>query len=177
MFPCPRQKEAAQSIQANPAVRCGIVVAGLLVAALAGCRPADDFAGPTSEVQAETARVPSTATPGGAPEAARLSDQMLFLVWYESETQPPPVNELHSWVLHIRTASGEPVEHAVVTVAGDMPEHGHGLPTQPRVTGELGQGRYAVEGMKFSMPGFWVITFDITAGDVHDTATIELTLD
>ena len=30
--------------------------------------------------------------------------------------------------------------------------------------------------MKFSMPGWWVVTFSIAAGDVHDTAAFSLSL-
>ena len=40
-----------------------------------------------------------------------------------------------------------------------MPEHGHGFPTVPEVTEYLGDGKYLVEGLKFSMPGWWVGQF------------------
>ena len=156
----------------------------LVVVTLAGCGPVATVIAPVPSVIPSSSATPVAATqatddvtPNTVPEQARFSDQQLFRVWYESEIEPPPVNELHVWVLHIVTAAGEPVEQASVTVTGDMPEHGHGLPTQPRVTEYLGQGRYKIEGMKFSMSGYWVITFDITAGDQHDTATIELTLE
>jgi hypothetical protein len=42
--------------------------------------------------------------------------------------------------------NGEPVENATIAVDGDMPEHGHGLPTCPQVTKYLGNGDYLVEG-------------------------------
>ncbi len=42
---------------------------------------------------------------------------------------------------------------------------GHGLPTQPRVTQELGEGRYLVEGMKFSMTGWWEIKLKLQSAD------------
>ncbi|HWL62899.1 MAG TPA: FixH family protein [Steroidobacteraceae bacterium] len=84
---------------------------------------------------------------------------------------PPPVapaiNQVHSWTVKLRDASGAPVTGAMVTVGGGMPQHGHGFPTRPRVTREVEEGTYLVEGMKFSMPGWWNIKFDIqgVAGD------------
>ena len=42
-----------------------------------------------------------------------------------------------------------------------MPRHGHGLPTQPRVTREIDAGVYALEGMKFSMTGWWELKLSI----------------
>ena len=52
---------------------------------------------------------------------------------------------------------------AAITVDGDMPQHGHGLPTRPQVTKHLGNGDYLVEGMKFQMGGWWVVDFTIDA--------------
>ena len=57
-----------------------------------------------------------------------------------------------------------------------MPEHGHRLPTQPKVTKNFGDGTYLVEGIKFSMPGWWVMTFAIKAGGKTDTVTFNLQL-
>jgi hypothetical protein len=57
-----------------------------------------------------------------------------------------------------------------------MPQHGHGLPTSPQVTQNLGNGDYLVEGMKFQMPGWWEVRFSISAGAQTDTITFNLTL-
>lgn len=38
-----------------------------------------------------------------------------------------------------------------------MSQHGHGLPTRPQVTQNLGNGDYLVEGTKFQMGGWWVM--------------------
>jgi hypothetical protein len=67
------------------------------------------------------------------------------------------INQLHSWQVQVTSPDGEPVLHAHIDVDGGMPQHGHGLPTQPAVTQELGGGRYLMEGMKFSMTGWWEI--------------------
>lgn len=107
---------------------------------------------------------------------SRLSDQGLFQVAYTSSVDPVPVNQMHTWTLHIETAAGEPVEQAEITVDGGMPQHGHGLPTQPQVTQYLGDGDYLVEGMKFNMPGWWEVKFHISANGQSDSLTFNLTL-
>ena len=48
-----------------------------------------------------------------------------------SETEPPPIHEIHRWRIHVEDAEGRPVEGAWIRVGGGMPEHQHGLPTQP----------------------------------------------
>jgi hypothetical protein len=106
----------------------------------------------------------------------RLSEQGLFNVSYTASTGTVPVNQLHQWTLHIETADGQPVEDASITVDGDMPQHGHGLPTQPRVTKNLGNGDYLVDGMKFQMGGWWVMDFNITADGQTDAVHFNMML-
>jgi len=98
---------------------------------------------------------------------------------YEVAVSPPPasapVNLLHRWHLRLRDADGEDVTGATVVVDGDMPAHGHGLPTQP-IVHELGDGRYDVEGMQFQMGGAWYVEFRIAAGAGRDAARVEFQL-
>ncbi|HKY56188.1 MAG TPA: FixH family protein [Anaerolineales bacterium] len=112
---------------------------------------------------------PATPTAGLDFSTSRLSENGLFRVSYTSSKNIVPVNQIHQWTLHVETAEGALVENATITVDGDMPEHGHGLPTQPKVTKYLGNGDYLVEGMKFQMGGWWVMDFTITA-DSHTDA-------
>jgi hypothetical protein len=71
-------------------------------------------------------------------------------------------------------ASGEPVPNARITVDGGMPEHGHGLPTRPRVTKDLGNGWYEVSGVRFNMGGWWELKLTITTPAGTDTVTFNL---
>ena len=105
-----------------------------------------------------------------------VSEAGLFRTSIESEVDPIPVNAIHAWKLHVEGSDGQPVTDAMITIDGGMPAHGHGLPTQPQVTQNLGNGDYLVEGMKFHMQGRWVVTFQITAGNREDTVTFELRL-
>jgi hypothetical protein len=105
-----------------------------------------------------------------------LSDQGLYQVSYAPQNGSARVNQIHTWILHVETPDGEPVEDAQILVDGDMPQHGHGLPTVPRVTQYLGNGDYRVEGVKFHMPGWWIMEFDITAAGQTDHVTFNLQL-
>lgn len=105
----------------------------------------------------------------------RASSQGSFRVSYSTDA-PVPVGRLHAWTLHVARPDGTPVTDAAITVNGDMPEHRHGLPTRPRVTRNLGQGDYLVEGLKFQMGGWWVMDFDIAAGGRAERVRFNLQL-
>lgn len=100
----------------------------------------------------------------------------LFEVAYEPTDNTIPINELHTWTLIVTTPEGQTVDDAQITVDGDMPQHGHGLATQPQVTQYLGDGKYLVEGLKFQMGGWWVMDFTINANGQTDTAQFNLVL-
>jgi hypothetical protein len=117
------------------------------------------------------------SVPGDLDTSTELvSDQGLYKVAYQPQSGPLSVNQIHSWVLHVETVDGQPVENAEISVDGDMPQHGHGLPTVPQVTKYLGNGDYLVEGMKFHMPGWWIAEFDITVGGQTDHVTFNFIL-
>lgn len=107
----------------------------------------------------------------------RLSDQGIYNVTYSSSNNPIPINQIHTWTIHVETADGQLVEQADINIDGGMPQHGHGLPTQPQVTENLGNGDYLVDGMKFHMPGWWMVTFHITADGRSDSVNYNLVLE
>jgi hypothetical protein len=81
---------------------------------------------------------------------------------------------LHAWQVKVNAPDGTPVSQAAIAFDGGMPQHGHGFPTKPRVTRELSPGIYALEGMKFSMTGWWDMRLAIQAGDASDTAAFNV---
>lgn len=101
----------------------------------------------------------------------RPSDHQKYLVKIHSLAQPIAINKMHAWEIDLHSPSGEPVVGASISVDGGMPQHGHGFPTQPRVTKDLGNGRYVIEGMKFSMSGWWEIKLKVTSGLGADEIT------
>jgi hypothetical protein len=105
-----------------------------------------------------------------------VSENGAFAVSFDSSLQPIVINQIHTWVLHIETDDAAPVSGAEVSVIGGMPAHDHGLPTRPRVSKELGDGDYRLEGMRFHMQGDWEISITISAGGSTDTVKIALQL-
>jgi hypothetical protein len=106
----------------------------------------------------------------------KVSAHGLYRASVRVDAEPIPVRRLQSWTLHIDTMDGRPVDAATITMNGGMPQHGHGLPTSPRVTRALGNGDHLVEGVKFNMGGWWVVRFAIAAGAGADTVTFNLSL-
>lgn len=107
---------------------------------------------------------------------AKTAQGVFQITYTPKSTGAVPINRVQKWTLHVETPDGKPVTDATISVEGEMPEHGHGLPTKPRVTKNLGNGDYLVDGMKFQMPGWWVVTFGITSNGKEDTATFNLNL-
>jgi hypothetical protein len=107
---------------------------------------------------------------------SKPTDQGLYTASVEPGLSPLTVGAMHGWVVQITTRDGVPVDHAHIAVDGGMPQHGHGLPTAPEVSAELGQGRYQVEGMKFNMPGWWVVNLAVDGPAGPDTVTFNLVL-
>jgi len=94
-----------------------------------------------------------------------------FVVALQPPATPPAINQIHSWQVKLSTPDGAPVTHARINVDGGMPQHGHGLPTRPQVTRELADGTYLLEGMKFSMTGWWEIKLAVQTADAADNVT------
>jgi hypothetical protein len=90
--------------------------------------------------------------------------------------EPVSVGSLHAWTVTLALPDGVLVEGARFTVDGGMPQHGHGLPTSPEVTQELGQGRYLIEGVKFNMSGWWEIRLGVEGPAGTDAITFNLVL-
>jgi hypothetical protein len=106
----------------------------------------------------------------------QMSTKGLYRSTVAPGTAPITINQLHSWALHIETTDGRAVDDATVTVTGDMPGHGHGLPTEPKVSKATGTGNYMVEGMKFQMTGWWYVDFNITSSKGSDTVRFNFVL-
>jgi hypothetical protein len=113
----------------------------------------------------------SCATPSDLDVSLRHpSAQGRFVVQMEPPATAPAINQIHSWQIKLTSPDGAPVSNARIAVGGGMPQHGHGLPTRPQVTRELTGGTYLMEGMKFSMAGWWEIKLAIQAAEGSDTA-------
>ena len=97
-----------------------------------------------------------------------------------SEVSPVQINRMHSWRLRLTDADGAPLSNASIEVRGGMPDHDHGLPTRPEVAGGAEPGVYLLRGLRFHMPGRWLLEFTIALdgeeGGIEDGASLELNL-
>jgi hypothetical protein len=94
-----------------------------------------------------------------------------YVVTLQPPARPAAINQLHAWQVKVTSPAGAPVAHAHIQVDGGMPQHGHGLPTRPQVTRGLPDGGYLIEGMKFSMTGWWEIKLAIDGPAGTDRVT------
>ena len=76
----------------------------------------------------------------------------------------------------VHDADGRAIDEAQISIDGGMPQHGHGLPTRPRVTRTLGDGIYEIEGVRFNMGGWWEFKLAIAGSRGADTVTFNLDL-
>lgn len=102
---------------------------------------------------------------------SRPSVDKKYIVTLQPPAQPAAINQLHAWQVKVASPTGVPVTGARIKVDGGMPQHGHGLPTWPQVTRELPDGGYLIEGMKFSMTGWWEIKLAIDGPAGADRVT------
>ena len=146
--------QSSKAINWRPAVLGALIFAGIIAATAAWARPADLNL-----------------------SLDRVGDQSVCRVRIQSRENPIPLSQMHQWTIHVANTEGLPVAGAVIAVDGGMPEHGHGLPTAPRVTAAGLPGDYLISGMKFSMTGWWVLKLAIASPDGHsDHITFNIVL-
>jgi hypothetical protein len=155
-----------------------VLHAGCSSAAAQPSSTADPPASPSTTITAESSASEAGVEPTPVPnlQTGVMSENGLFQASWESCPEAPAINEVHEWVLHIETAAGEPAAGALVKVDGDMPAHGHGMPSEPQVTADLGDGDYLVEGMSFQMGGYWIVDVTVTYGGATDLVRFGLEL-
>ena len=90
--------------------------------------------------------------------------------------EPVTINQMHTWIISVHDTQGEAINDAVIQVDGGMPLHNHGLATSPQVTGQPGEGRYRLQGVRFHMNGEWELRLQIEHAGVPYQATFTLTL-
>ncbi len=118
------------------------------------------------------ARRPAAAEFGLGPRSS-VHGQYFATLEPESPLRPRRMQTVRVTVVD---GQGRAVDGATLAIDGGMPQHGHGLPTRPRVTGSLGAGAYRIEGLRFNMGGWWELKLTIAAETGNDTITFNLAL-
>ena len=149
-------------------IRAAFVAALVVVAAVAatGCGHV------TMMMHGQRVARPAEIEFGTGP---RASASRQFTAMLQSD-QPLRPRRLQTVRVSIVDAGGRPVDDAAIQIDGGMPQHGHGLPTRPRVTRALGSGLYEIEGVRFNMGGWWEFKLAINAASGSDVVTFNLAL-
>ena len=109
------------------------------------------------------------------PDLSGVTDKGFTIEIY-SELSPLSINTMHSWHIRVLDRDDEILELEELNVFGGMPEHDHGLPTQPEVTMRLDNGDYLLEGLRFHMHGHWELQVEFQYAGADDTAIIDFEL-
>lgn len=115
---------------------------------------------------------PAASEFGLGPRASAAGRYMATL----EPAQPLRPRRMQTVRVTVRDAAGRAIDDAAIAIDGGMPEHGHGLPTRPRMTRALGDGCYEIEGVRFNMGGWWEFRLAITSAAGVDTVTFNLSL-
>ena len=109
------------------------------------------------------------------PDLSGVTDKGFTIEIY-SELSPLSINTMHSWHIRVLDRDDQILELEELNVFGGMPEHDHGLPTQPEVTMRLDNGDYLLEGVRFHMQGHWELQVEFQYAGADDTAIIDFEL-
>ena len=103
-----------------------------------------------------------------------------FVFTLVSSTPSPPALDDNVFVVRVTDAEGNPLDGAL-SVALEMPEHGHPGPKQPEIRFDPESRAFTLEPMRLFMVGLWRITFDFEASmadaSLADTAVFEFCID
>ncbi|MFT6583852.1 MAG: hypothetical protein ACJAU6_004311 [Alphaproteobacteria bacterium] len=108
--------------------------------------------------------------------SSKFTNNKVFKTSLTARETPISINVMQAWVLKVSYPDDHSVDDAKIIIFGGMPTHGHGFPTAPRVTKNLGRGEYLIEGVQFNMPGWWEMKFQISDGRQNDTVIFNLVL-
>jgi hypothetical protein len=107
------------------------------------------------------------------------SSGQVDFTWLSSNPAPPAIDD-NTFVIQVTDADGEPVE-GELSVALDMPEHGHPSPALPDITYDPETRAFTLEPMRLFMVGLWRITYTFVPASEPDSdgdsAVFELCID
>ena len=97
-----------------------------------------------------------------------------------SSTPGPPALGDNRFVVQVSNADGSAVQ-GELSVALDMPEHGHPSPKQPEISFDAESNAFTLAPMRLFMVGLWRITFSFEGhadgAALSDSAVFEFCID
>jgi hypothetical protein len=92
------------------------------------------------------------------------------------ETAKFPKNKMLSTTFVVLDKAGREVNDLTIAVDGGMPQHRHGLPTKPVASKTAAAGQYQIDGLKFSMGGWWVLKLKLQNAEGQDSVVFNFDL-
>jgi YtkA-like len=143
----------------------------LIAAACAACS-----SGSPSAAAFDTGPVPASDAPSGevgctnqagldtyAGGIKKLGAAGRFEFELVSSTPAPPALDNNTFVVRVTAAGGDQPLNGELSVALDMPEHGHPSPKSPTITFDPDAKVYTLDPMDLFMVGLWQITFSFAS--------------
>lgn len=90
-------------------------------------------------------------------------------------TRSPFVGDFQSCHIQL-TQKGKGKFADEIAIDGGMQAHGHGLPTVPKLSPSAKAGFYDLEGLKYSMPGAWIVGFKVNIDGVTEQIVFDFTI-
>ncbi len=97
----------------------------------------------------------------------QVGTDKLYKAHLDCETLPAP-GPFQNCTVSFSDMQGDAVVPDDLVIDGGMPLHGHGLPTSPVLTQLEKAGTYRIDGLKYNMPGAWLLGFKIKAAQGED---------
>ncbi len=97
-----------------------------------------------------------------------------YLLRYTPTPDPIPLNE--EFTIELSVYNSQDLDTRLtdidLEVDAEMPEHGHGMPQQPTVSGE--NGVFTASGTLFQMSGYWEINAWVSKDNSTEMATFKV---
>ncbi len=137
--------------------------------------------GSKDEVQTKKTAVqtspPTVSKSAKTPHQWKMSqntDKKMFATIFSCEKKPR-IGEFKVCNIQLKRGN-ENVTDAKISIDGGMQSHGHGLPTQPQISATEVPGQYKIEGLKFTMPGEWIVGFKVLSKEQSDQVVFKFVI-
>ena len=124
------------------------------------CSPSDGDSGGHEHHHTGGSTIPDDANFSGTA----TTDGGTWTVTYSTRPEPIALSENFDLTVTVTDAEG-PARNAALELAATMPDHNHGMNTDPTVTTHE-DGTFTVQGMQFHMTGWWRIHADVSTPDL-----------
>ncbi len=153
---------------------------GFVLSACSSSSKSSTSAEPDASTPTMNVGCASEAADSYAPGMKKVGDAGLYNFELLSSTPAPPALNDNTFMVQVTDTDGNPVA-GTLSVALDMPEHGHPSPAQPEITYDGRANAFTLDPMRLFMVGLWRLTFsfqpDAGVGSDPDSAVFKFCID